>query len=562
MQANQLTLMNPQSSSNTDNGLSASSSCYVMGHSPNGGFHYQYNAAAPTTSTPSSSTGMTMEQHYQQQQQQSNAGYYTSLPSGNMHYANHHQFYDYGTAASGAAAYQAAFQSSQSQHQQQQQQNDNFNFQIAMAASAAAAAKTSAASSSSSMASSSFTSSSISPMSSKSSSSSSSNSPLLISNPSFADQFDVAAAANEVKASVMNSNAAMMTSPSMGAYYSTSASSANVSNELTVFPPLTNIYQQIANKSSNHSNLFGVPNGVHRHQILNIKCDPAEAFSSGSLAADSDRQYSKLLTDSSSSSSSSPSVSQPFFSTPGSVASGLLFKSSLTNGSSGLLPTINRNSLSTSSTSLSSSNEPNNPQSLDMKSAGMCYYNERKLHHFKDGLSSNTILQPSPSTAAASLYQQYHQSNVQSSSTNTSNCFLSQYSSQFGLGIAPNELQYHEPQSGQAMSALHYMKSAGYTDLYSSVNQVEPSPFLYAHNEEFARSTRQLMSHEAQGGQVVKHEPQPGRNVKNASSAPFGKVKSKRSSRKFKDLFEPAIDLSQPNVTTIMQRPVDMGEVI
>lgn len=32
------------------------------------------------------------------------------------------------------------------------------------------------------------------------------------------------------------------------------------------------------------------------------------------------------------------------------------------------------------------------------------------------------------------------------------------------------------------------------------------------------------------------------------------------SNRKFKDLFEPQIDLSQPNVTTIMQRPVDMGE--
>jgi len=30
--------------------------------------------------------------------------------------------------------------------------------------------------------------------------------------------------------------------------------------------------------------------------------------------------------------------------------------------------------------------------------------------------------------------------------------------------------------------------------------------------------------------------------------------------RKFKDLFEPQIDLNQPNVTTIMQRPVDMGE--
>jgi hypothetical protein len=33
-----------------------------------------------------------------------------------------------------------------------------------------------------------------------------------------------------------------------------------------------------------------------------------------------------------------------------------------------------------------------------------------------------------------------------------------------------------------------------------------------------------------------------------------------RKQRKFKDLFEPLIDLTQPNVTTIMQRPVDMGE--
>ena len=33
-----------------------------------------------------------------------------------------------------------------------------------------------------------------------------------------------------------------------------------------------------------------------------------------------------------------------------------------------------------------------------------------------------------------------------------------------------------------------------------------------------------------------------------------------RKQRKFRDLFEPLIDLTQPNVTTIMQRPVDMGE--
>lgn len=46
------------------------------------------------------------------------------------------------------------------------------------------------------------------------------------------------------------------------------------------------------------------------------------------------------------------------------------------------------------------------------------------------------------------------------------------------------------------------------------------------------------------------------------------KIKSSKSnsghkspgSRKFKDLFEPCIDLNQPNVTTIMQRPVDMSE--
>ena len=38
------------------------------------------------------------------------------------------------------------------------------------------------------------------------------------------------------------------------------------------------------------------------------------------------------------------------------------------------------------------------------------------------------------------------------------------------------------------------------------------------------------------------------------------KIKTKKTSRRFKDLFEPSIDLNQPNVTTIMQRPVDMGE--
>ena len=43
-------------------------------------------------------------------------------------------------------------------------------------------------------------------------------------------------------------------------------------------------------------------------------------------------------------------------------------------------------------------------------------------------------------------------------------------------------------------------------------------------------------------------------------SDPNGSQKLKNSSRKFKDLFEPLIDLTQPNVTTIMQRPVDMGE--
>lgn len=39
-----------------------------------------------------------------------------------------------------------------------------------------------------------------------------------------------------------------------------------------------------------------------------------------------------------------------------------------------------------------------------------------------------------------------------------------------------------------------------------------------------------------------------------------GQKPTQVNSRKFKDLFEPQIDLNQPNVTTIMQRPVDMGE--
>jgi len=37
-------------------------------------------------------------------------------------------------------------------------------------------------------------------------------------------------------------------------------------------------------------------------------------------------------------------------------------------------------------------------------------------------------------------------------------------------------------------------------------------------------------------------------------------MKMKKECRRFNDLLEPSIDLSQPNVTTIMQRPVDMGE--
>ena len=40
----------------------------------------------------------------------------------------------------------------------------------------------------------------------------------------------------------------------------------------------------------------------------------------------------------------------------------------------------------------------------------------------------------------------------------------------------------------------------------------------------------------------------------------FIKLKVKKSNKKYKDFYEPTIDLSQPNVTTIMQRPVDMGE--
>ncbi|CAF0953651.1 unnamed protein product [Brachionus calyciflorus] len=38
------------------------------------------------------------------------------------------------------------------------------------------------------------------------------------------------------------------------------------------------------------------------------------------------------------------------------------------------------------------------------------------------------------------------------------------------------------------------------------------------------------------------------------------KEKKSTKSRVFKDLYDPMIDLNQPNVTTIMQRPVDMGE--
>ena len=48
--------------------------------------------------------------------------------------------------------------------------------------------------------------------------------------------------------------------------------------------------------------------------------------------------------------------------------------------------------------------------------------------------------------------------------------------------------------------------------------------------------------------------------LKQHASSSKIKYKIQKQSRKFKDLLEPLIDLTQPNVTTIMQRPVDMGE--
>ena len=57
---------------------------------------------------------------------------------------------------------------------------------------------------------------------------------------------------------------------------------------------------------------------------------------------------------------------------------------------------------------------------------------------------------------------------------------------------------------------------------------------------------------------------QPYLNEKSESSTTEARndkiIKLKKECRRFNDLLEPSIDLSQPNVTTIMQRPVDMGE--
>ena len=53
-------------------------------------------------------------------------------------------------------------------------------------------------------------------------------------------------------------------------------------------------------------------------------------------------------------------------------------------------------------------------------------------------------------------------------------------------------------------------------------------------------------------------------HVDDAHQSAFNKVETKSAikgfKRKFKDLFEPPTNLNQPNVTTIMQKPVDMGE--
>lgn len=55
-------------------------------------------------------------------------------------------------------------------------------------------------------------------------------------------------------------------------------------------------------------------------------------------------------------------------------------------------------------------------------------------------------------------------------------------------------------------------------------------------------------------------EEKPLVPLKHAQTSAKIKYKLQKQSRKFKDLLEPLIDLTQPNVTTIMQRPVDMGE--
>lgn len=132
-------------------------------------------------------------------------------------------------------------------------------------------------------------------------------------------------------------------------------------------------------------------------------------------------------------------------------------------------------------------------------------------------------------------YHQYNQEqNYISSSSTLANTSITTGAS---LNEVINQSKQNRRRSAQTSNRTNQKQENNQeTNLLNNINLILPTDLILSNNQP---------------------DLKPCVNGKKSHS---GSQQSLKSSRKFKDLYEPLIDLTQPNVTTIMQRPVDMGE--
>ncbi|RNA32020.1 Krueppel-like factor 5 [Brachionus plicatilis] len=212
-------------------------------------------------------------------------------------------------------------------------------------------------------------------------------------------------------------------------------------------------------------------------------------------------------------------------------------------------------------------NELQNYKSTDASHNQNNYNNLHLPTNFQNNQFGN---QTNPDNLYFNLEQQ-HNNHIYSNQQNSDNCTNCYYTGENEPMCAQNQTSLFDTYQRSSATLGSYTNHLGEQSLFNNFQGSGPLNTLEQISK--YKKTRSMVGSKTMGhqfGQQVGQQPQVHLHEKlslslNLSNDFQNQSEKKNSnqfkqSKKFKDLFEPLIDLTQPNVTTIMQRPVDMGE--